>query len=97
MNRQLGLLFILGWLSVQGINAEQSFPGKIDQCVACHGALGQSSYGFFPNIAGQKKTYLVNQLRAFRDGSRSNPWMTPIALPLQDDEIEKLADFYSQL
>ena len=77
--------------------ADDGRPDKINQCVACHGALGISNYTFFPNIAGQKRTYMMNQLRAFRDGRRYDPWMSPIAIPLSDADIEELATFYSEL
>ena len=88
-------LFLLG--SLQAVIADDKFPSTIDRCVACHGALGESNYGLFPNLNGQKKAYLVKQLKDFRKGVRYDPWMTPMALPLKDDEIEELASFYSQL
>ena len=77
--------------------AEPAFPTKNERCVSCHGALGVSNYTYFPNIAGQKRTYLSNQLKAFRDGTRSDPWMTPMARDLSDKEIDALAEFYSNL
>lgn len=39
-------------------------------CVACHGAKGVSVVPIYPNLAGQKEQYLVEQLKAF---SRWNP------------------------
>lgn len=95
--RFITILVLFICFSIQSVRAEDAFPAKIDHCVACHGALGKSHYGYFPNLAGQKMTYMINQLKAFRDGTRSNPWMTPIAVPLTDREIEELANFYSQL
>ncbi len=97
INRYLMFSVLFSCFYAQTVISEETFPGKIDQCVACHGALGQSNYTYFPNLAGQKKTYIVNQLKAFRDGTRSDPWMTPMALPLSDKEIDELARFYSQL
>ena len=85
------------FLCIQPVFGEEKFPGTIDRCVACHGALGESNYGLFPNLNGQKKGYLVKQLKDFRKGVRYDPWMTPMAVPLKDDEIEELASFYSQL
>ena len=77
--------------------AGEHIPAKTDVCVSCHGALGVSNYDLWPNIAGQKRVYLVKQLKAFRDGGRYDPWMTPVAVPLTDAEIEELAEFYSRL
>jgi len=51
----------------------------------------------YPNLAGQKSEYLVAQLRAFRDGNRTNPIMSPMASHLSDMDIENLAAYYSAL
>ncbi|NKB36070.1 MAG: cytochrome c [Gammaproteobacteria bacterium] len=96
-NSTVYLSVLLSSFYLQALTAEENFPKKIDQCVACHGAIGHSSYSLFPHLAGQKKVYIISQLKAFRDGTRSNPWMTPIAVPLDDNEIEELASFYAEL
>jgi cytochrome c553 len=36
-------------------------------------------------------------LKAFRDGQRSNPMMSPMAAPLSDTDIEDLAAYYSSM
>ena len=79
------------------IHADRGIPDKVAFCTSCHGAIGISNYDLWPNIAGQKRGYLARQLQAFRDGSRHDPWMTPMAVPLSDAEIEELAEFYSKL
>ena len=84
-------------LTLTSVSADGSIPEKAGMCTSCHGALGVSNYDLWPNIAGQKQDYLVRQLKAFRDGSRRDPWMTPMAMPLTDDEIKELADFFSTL
>lgn len=66
-------------------------------CAACHGANGIGIIPLYPNLAGQKSEYLVAQLRAFRDGSRTNPIMSPMATHLSDADIENLATYYSAL
>jgi len=66
-------------------------------CVACHGPEGISFNGIWPNLAGQKKGYIVQQLKSFRGGQRYDPWMSPMARPLSDKEIEDLAAYYSSL
>ena len=82
---------------VSSVSADVVIPEKAAICASCHGALGNSTYPHWPNIAGQKRAYLISQLEDFRDGSRYDPWMTPMAEPLSDEEIQKLADFFSQL
>lgn len=66
-------------------------------CTACHGAEGISTMDIWPNLAGQKEGYLTKQLKAFRDGSRSEPTMDPMAKPLSDEDIADLAAYFSSL
>jgi cytochrome c553 len=66
-------------------------------CAACHGVNGIGIIALYPNLAGQKNDYLVAQLRAFRDGNRTNPIMSPMATHLSDVDIENLAAYYSAL
>jgi cytochrome c553 len=70
---------------------------KAAACKACHGAEGISSSQSIPNLAGQKETYLVNQLKAFRAGDRKNPLMAAIAGQLSDTDIANLAAFWTGL
>ena len=51
----------------------------------------------FPNLNGQKPEYLMAQLKAFRDGKRTEPTMVPMAMPLSDQDIADLASFYGGL
>jgi cytochrome c553 len=66
-------------------------------CAACHGVNGISPSPLWPNLAGQKDLYLVKQLKAFRDGTRTDPLMSPQAKPLTDSEIENIAAYFSSL
>ncbi len=66
-------------------------------CAGCHGANGVSAAPIYPNLAGQKEAYLVAQLKAFRDGTRANAIMAPMAKPLSDADIDNLAAYYSSL
>lgn len=70
---------------------------KASSCVGCHGAAGVSANPLWPNLAGQKMPYLVKQLKAFRDGSRQDPMMAPMARPLSDADIEDLAAYFASL
>jgi cytochrome c553 len=70
---------------------------KSGLCAACHGAEGVSANDIWPNLAGQKEGYLKKQIKAFRDGDRKDPMMSPMASPLSDDDIENLAAYFSSL
>ena len=69
-------------------------------CASCHGANGISAIPNYPNLAGQKEQYLVDQLKAFKAGQRNTgngAIMTPMAMPLTDADIANLAAFYASL
>jgi len=70
---------------------------KAASCSGCHGVNGISANPLWPNLVGQKQAYLTKQLKAFRDGTRSDPMMTPMAKPLSDADIEDLAAYFSSL
>lgn len=70
---------------------------KSATCGACHGVNGISPNEMWPNLAGQKEAYLVAQMKAFRDGQRTNPMMAPMAAMLSDTDIADLAAYYSSL
>ena len=70
---------------------------KSATCAGCHGAQGVSNNPLWPNLAGQQQGYLVKRLKSFREGTRSDPMMGPMAKPLSDTDIENLAAYYSSL
>ncbi len=70
---------------------------KAATCAACHGANGIAVAPTFPNLAGQSATYLYVQLRAFKDGSRANAVMKPLATALTDRDMRDLAAHFASL
>lgn len=72
-------------------------PKQAAVCAGCHGAKGISAAGIYPNLAGQKADYLAAQLKAFREKTRANPVMAPMAAGLKDEDISALAAYYSSL
>ncbi len=70
---------------------------KASACVGCHGNNGIGLSDELPNLAGQKQTYLKNQLKAFRDRSRINPTMNAMAASLSDEDIDALSSYFSEL
>jgi hypothetical protein len=65
--------------------------------MSCHGTAGESVSGDIPNLAGQKREYLVNQLSAFRAGERKNELMQAVAQQLSPEDINALAAYWSAL
>jgi cytochrome c553 len=70
---------------------------KAASCAGCHGANGISAVPTYPNLAGQKEAYLVKQMKAFQDGTRTDPTMNAMAKPLSDADIANLAAYYASL
>lgn len=72
----------------------------VQVCAACHGVNGQSQSPMVPNLAGQQKAYIVNQLQDYRDHTRSNKYavqfMWGMARSLTDKQIQELADYFSK-
>ena len=91
----LGALATLGSAALAG----DALAGKTrsSTCAGCHGVAGISNNPMWPNLAGQQPGYLVKQLKAFRDGSRTDPMMSLMAKPLSDEDIANLAAWYSSL
>jgi len=69
---------------------------KAAVCGACHGMTGSSVNPEWPSLAGQPAPYIVSQLTQFRDGTRVNPLMTPMAAPLTDADMADLAAHFAQ-
>jgi cytochrome c553 len=97
-------IFSLVVIAVLSTSSSIAFAGdaaagksKAASCGACHGMNGVSTNDIWPNLAGQKAGYLMAQLKAFRDGQRKNPMMSPMAAPLSDTDIDNLAAYYSSL
>ena len=70
---------------------------KASLCASCHGQAGISDSPMVPNLAGQKKDYLVKQLNDFRAGKRNNAIMMSMAQNLTDEDISELATYFSEL
>ncbi len=90
---------IAGFGAFSGVNAADAAAGKAKAavCAACHGPVGVSAMPLWPNLAGQKDQYMIKQLKAFKDGTRKDPLMTPQAAPLTDADMVNLAAYFSGL
>lgn len=66
-------------------------------CTSCHGYKGVTANEEWPNLAGQKPGYLAKQLRAYRDGKRVDPLMSPMAAGLTDEDIDNIAAYFNSL
>jgi cytochrome c553 len=66
-------------------------------CVKCHGEDGIGDSPITPSLAGQDLAYMVNALRAYKDGTRDDDTMTPRAKKLDDAAMTTLSAYYAGL
>jgi cytochrome c553 len=66
-------------------------------CVKCHGEDGLGDSPITPSLAGQDLTYMLNALRAYKDGTRDDDTMTPRAKKLDDVAVKNLSAYYAGL
>jgi cytochrome c553 len=71
-------------------------PAAASVCQACHGSDGVGVQGDYPTLSGQYADYLVQALKAYRDGKRQNPIMQGMAANLKDADIAALAAYFSR-
>ncbi len=64
-------------------------------CMACHGPQGNSLVPLWPKLAGQHPEYIKKQLMDFKADNRYNVQMTPMAMPLTDQEVVDVAAYFS--
>ena len=106
MKNTLAYVFAVASLSLAALQAQaeslvdgsaEAGKNKAITCAACHGAAGISANPLWPNIAGQSASYLVTQLKAFKDGSRKDPLMTSQAMMLSEQDMANLAVYFESL
>jgi len=97
------LLTLAGTVLLAGnLNADPFVEGDAEAgqaksitCTACHGPDGNSVNPTWPSIAGQHPTYFVEQLKAFKSGSRSDPLMMGQVIALTEEDMNNLAVYYA--
>lgn len=80
----------------RGGNAASGVPA----CAGCHGPAGAGIPAQYPRIAGQYADYIAAQLKAFREGGRTNDqngMMRGVAARLSDREIRAVAEYAAGL
>lgn len=82
--------------------ADPNVKGKVlaeQVCSNCHGLDGNPVSPAFPRLAGQQAEYIRNQLKAFRNHTRSDPaakaYMWGLTRSLTDEQIAGLGEYYA--
>ncbi|MCO7518372.1 MULTISPECIES: c-type cytochrome [unclassified Pseudomonas] len=99
----IGSLLILAWPSAHAADGQKIFNqgGQNPAAMACMGCHGPDGKGIaaagFPRLAGLSAGYLAKQLDDFRNGSRQQPVMEPLAKAMAPAEIEAVSAYLSSL
>ena len=64
-------------------------------CGGCHGEAGVSGNPATPSLAGQDAEYLVEALKAYKSGGRSEDTMKALAGALDDKTMKNIAAYYA--
>jgi cytochrome c553 len=88
-----GALF---WLSALPGSAA-TFEARLQPCLACHGAKGQSEIPGVPSLGGQPAFYLTIQLLMFREKLRVLDPMNQMLQGLKDDDLTGMAAYLANL
>jgi len=88
--------FELKQLPVPGSdNAPAAIATTVENCRVCHGVGGNSFVADYPRINGQNKAYLIEALKSYKNGKRTNATMVYVVKSLSDKAIDEIAAYYA--
>ena len=83
-------------LAIPPAHAADEIEAKAQLCAAFHGDKGvPTDPKTIPGIWGQEQSYLMKQLRDFRNGERNSAVMSPIAKDLAETDLRKIAAYFA--
>lgn len=89
-------LFVGGLALSSATFAAPSGEMLANTCAGCHGTGGVSQGPASPTIAGMSEDYFVDTMQAYRDGTRPSTIMTRIAKGYSDEDIKRMAEYFSK-
>lgn len=72
----------------------------VPACAGCHGPTGAGIPAQYPRLSGQFAEYIAAQLKAFKEGARTNDpngMMRGVALRMTEQEIRAVAEYAAGL
>jgi len=89
-------------LTACGVQAQGNDPQALRAsslaatCAQCHGTAGRALPGaVVPGLAGLPAGYLAEQMKAFKNGTRTATVMHQIAKGYSEAQIDQLASYFS--
>ena len=95
---RLALLLAALGAQAQGNEPQQALRTRslAATCAQCHGTAGRAlPQAVVPGLAALPAPYLVEQMKAFKNGTRPATVMHQIAKGYSDAQIEQLAGYFS--
>ena len=91
------ILFALAPAPSRAADAQALYvKGLAATCANCHGTNGKAQKDTsVPGLAGMQAEVLVEQMQAFRNGTRPATIMHQIAKGYNDEQIKQLADYFA--
>ncbi|MDO9198877.1 c-type cytochrome [Rhodoferax sp.] len=70
--------------------------GLAATCANCHGTDGRTTDGSaIPSLVGMPKSYMIMQMKAFKDGSRPATVMHQLSKGFTDQQIDSIATYFA--
>lgn len=97
-------LLMTAFCALIGSNVSVMAAGNVDagkatadaQCMACHGAGGNSTTGATPSLAGQHAGYIAKQLADFKAAkTRKDATMNAMSAGLTKKDMQNIAAYYA--
>ncbi|MDO9414339.1 MAG: cytochrome C [Pseudolabrys sp.] len=75
----------------------ETFTERVESCLACHGAKGESEIPEVPSLGGQPAPYVLIQLYLFREKQRAVDIMNEVTAKFTDDDLRVFSDYVATL
>ncbi|MDH3561872.1 MAG: cytochrome c4 [Gammaproteobacteria bacterium] len=82
-------------VAVADLSAGKTFIEQ--KCTGCHGLDGKSAAPAIPHLAGQRESYLLAALMAYKNGHRTHAALKDMAEHMSDADARNVAAYYAGL
>ncbi|MCW9025155.1 MAG: cytochrome c4 [Gammaproteobacteria bacterium] len=93
---RVGCMILGSLLYGSAMAAAPSASMLANTCAGCHGTNGSSMGPASPTIAGISKDFFIETMEAYKAGERVSTIMSRIAKGYTEEEIKRMAGFFSQ-
>lgn len=99
IRHQIAAILLAGTAAQMAIaqdSAALHMRGLAATCANCHGTDGRTTEGSaIPSLVGMPKSYMVMQMKAFKEGTRPATVMHQISKGITDQQIDSIANYFA--